>query len=249
MRKFVQVINGTVVDAAALKGLVDRWYSELGPGAVGWLGSTAGVTAGGGAVVVARFDSAEAAQRNSDRPEQGAWWSEAEKCFEGEPTFGDYEDVILVRGGGSDAAGFVQVILGRISDPGRERELTREFESATGDFRPDLLGGVVGVNEDGTLAQAFYFTSEAEAREGEKQDMPEDLRGSFEEEMALTADVRYLDLIDPWFYSPRESLAEPDPRIATRWTAVRIASRCPDLGRRASPDEADRAPPGVALVV
>lgn len=200
---FVQVINGKVDDAAALKALLDRWSTELGPSAAGWLGSTGGVTADGEAVMVARFESAEAARRNSDRPEQGEWWSEARNCFTAEPTFGDYNDAILVRGGGSDDAGFVQVMLGRTSDPGRERELTREFESATGDFRPDLLGGVVGIADDGTFAQAFYFTTEAEARVGEKQEMPEEFGDSFTEEMALTTELRYLDLTDPWVYSPR----------------------------------------------
>jgi len=30
-----------------------------------------------------------------------------------------------------------------------------------------ILGGVVGIQDDGTHFQAFYFTSEQEAREGE----------------------------------------------------------------------------------
>jgi len=200
---FVQVINGHVADAATVKALVDRWDSELGPDAVGWLGSSGGVTADGELVLLARFESAEAASRNSDRPEQGEWWAEVEKCFTGEPSFGNYDDVILVRGGGSDDAGFVQVMLGRTTDPARERELTQEFASAAGELRPDLLGGVVAINDDGSFAQAFYFTSEAEAREGEQQEMPEELRASFEEEMTLTSELRYLDLTDPWFYSPR----------------------------------------------
>ena len=58
----------------------ERWISELGADAPGWLGSTAGVTADGEFVVLARFTSAEEAQRNSERPEQGAWWAEMESC-------------------------------------------------------------------------------------------------------------------------------------------------------------------------
>jgi len=200
---FVQVIKGKVADAAAVKELGERWYSDLAPGAAGWLGSTAGVTSDGEAVIVARFDSAEAARRNSDRPEQGEWWSEAEKCFTGAPTFGDYDNVALVRGGGSDAAGFVQVMLGRTSDPDRQRELTQEFESLGGNFRPDIVGGVVGINDDGNFAQAFYFTSEAEAREGEKAELSERFRDAVNEEMSLATDIRYLDLTDPWMYSAR----------------------------------------------
>lgn len=199
---FVQVINGKVSDGGALKALADRWYAEVRPGATGFLGSTGGVTAEGEAVVLARFDSAEAARQNSDRPEQGAWWSEAEKCFTGEVAFTDFDDVILLRNGGSDDAGFVQVMLGTTSDAGREREMTRQLESVSGDFRPDLMGGVVGVNDDGTFAQAFYFRSEAEAREGEKQEMPEEFRSSMEESQARTTEIRFLDLTQPWFYSP-----------------------------------------------
>jgi hypothetical protein len=199
---FLQVINGKVSDAGALKAVADRWDAEVRPGATGFLGSTGGVTAEGEAVVLARFDSPEAARHNSDRPEQGAWWSEAEKCFTGDVSFADFEDVILLRNGGSDDAGFVQVMLGKTSDAGREREMTGEFESVPGDFRPDLMGGVVAVNDDGTFAQAYYFRSEAEAREGEKQEMPEEFRRSMEESQARTTEIRFLDLTEPWFYSP-----------------------------------------------
>ena len=38
-------------------------------------------------VALARFESEEAAQRNSDRPEQGAWWEETAALFTGEPVF------------------------------------------------------------------------------------------------------------------------------------------------------------------
>ena len=200
---FVQVINGKVTDAAAVKALGERWYAELAPGATGWLGSTGGVSADNELVLLARFESAEAAQRNSDRPEQGEWWSEAKQCFTGEPTFYDYDDAIEVGGGGSDDAGFVQVMFGRTSDPARERELTKEFDPVGTGFRPDILGGIVGIDDDGTFTQAFYFTSEAEARVGEKQEIPDEMRESIEESMSRTSDLRYLDLTAPWFHSPR----------------------------------------------
>ena len=200
---FVQVINGKVSDAAAVKALGERWYTELSPGATGWLGTTGGVTADGELVLLARFESAEAAQRNSDRPEQGEWWSEAKQHFADEPTFRNHDDVIEVGGGGSDDAGFVQVMFGRTSDPAREREITKEFDPVGSDFRPDILGGIACIDDDGSFTQAFYFTSEAEAREGEKQEVPEEMRASFEESMSRTSDLRYLDLTDPWFYSPR----------------------------------------------
>jgi hypothetical protein len=41
---FVQVIQGHVSDAAQVRAQLDRWVEEVAPGAVGWLGSTSGVT-------------------------------------------------------------------------------------------------------------------------------------------------------------------------------------------------------------
>jgi hypothetical protein len=200
---FVQVINGKVADAGAARAMGERWISELGADASGWLGSTAGVTADGELVVLARFASAEAAQRNSERPEQGAWWAEMEKLFVEEPRFADYDDVLLVGGGGSDEAGFVQVMVGHTTDPDRERQLTQEFAEVGAAFRPDILGGVVGIHDDGTFTQAFYFTSEQDARQGEKLEPPAELRAAFEEESQLTSGVRFLDLTEPWLDTAR----------------------------------------------
>jgi hypothetical protein len=69
---FVQVIQGQVADAAKVRAALDRWVQELAPKASGWLGSTAGVTEDGRFVALARFESEEAARRNSQRPEQRA---------------------------------------------------------------------------------------------------------------------------------------------------------------------------------
>ena len=44
-----------------------------------------------------------------------------QECFDGEVTFHDCDDVTMFLGGGSDDAGFVQVIQGRLSDPERFR--------------------------------------------------------------------------------------------------------------------------------
>lgn len=69
---FVQLIEGRVSDRDGLRRQMDRWMSELRPQAAGFLGSTAGVTDDGQAIVLARFESARAAQANSERPEQGS---------------------------------------------------------------------------------------------------------------------------------------------------------------------------------
>ncbi|MFW5899005.1 MAG: hypothetical protein ACOCUN_00905, partial [Jiangellaceae bacterium] len=70
---FVQVIEGRTENADGLHAAMDKWAEDLAPGASGWLGSTAGVTSDGRFVALVRFESEEAARRNSDRPEQGRW--------------------------------------------------------------------------------------------------------------------------------------------------------------------------------
>jgi len=68
---FVQVIQATINNADQARAALDRWVEELASGAIGWLGTTAGVSGDGGFIALARFESEEAARRNSDRPEQG----------------------------------------------------------------------------------------------------------------------------------------------------------------------------------
>ena len=99
---FVQVFKGQVSDAGEMRAALQRWRQELAPGATGWLGSTAGVTENGTFVGIARFESEEAARRNSDRPEQGQWWSQTEKLFTGEVTFRDSTDVMVDLQGDPD---------------------------------------------------------------------------------------------------------------------------------------------------
>src|ERR671922_1046980 len=92
---FVQVIQGQVADAQQARAALDRWAREVAPGATGWLGSTAGVTEDGRFVALARFESEEAARRNSNRPEQDRWWAETSKLFTGEVTFLDSTEVTV----------------------------------------------------------------------------------------------------------------------------------------------------------
>ena len=65
---FVQIIQGKTSNPEALSAAVDQWTQDLAPGATGWLGSTGGVTEDGRFIAAVRFESAEAARRNSERP-------------------------------------------------------------------------------------------------------------------------------------------------------------------------------------
>lgn len=199
---FVQVIQGKVSDPGAVRAALDQWAEELAPGATGWLGSTAGVTDDGRFVALARFESAEAARRNSDRPEQDRWWSETARLFSGQATFRDSADAVVDLVGDPDRAGFVQVMQGRGTDPGRARELMTRDSDKWAEFRPDVLGSVAAMSEDGGYTMAIYFTSEAEAREGERKEPPPELKAQMDEMQALSiGEPDFFDIRQPWLYS------------------------------------------------
>ena len=200
---FAQIIRGKVSDPTAVRPVVDRWMTELGPTAKGWLGSTSGVTDDNEVFVLVRFESEEAARANSDRPEQGAWWAEMEKLFDGQPTFQDSNDVQVDTSGDPDAAGFVQVMTGQVTDPDRAKQLMAEQPDMR-TLRPDILGSVSVSHEDGKWTMVIYFTSEADAREGEAKQMPPEALKAMEEMQALSVgQPEFLDLKTLWLYSPK----------------------------------------------
>ena len=201
---FVQVIQGRVSDPDEVRAALDRWASELAPGATGWLGSTAGVTDDGQFVAVARFDSEDAARRNSDRPEQDQWWAQTSELFTGEVTFRDSTEVDLDIAGDPGTAGFVQIIQGRSSDPARARELIAQNPDQWAAFRPDIIGSVGAGHDSGDYTAVLYFTSEEEAREGERKAPPPELKEQMDEMGALeVGEPTFLDLREPWLHSPR----------------------------------------------
>jgi hypothetical protein len=197
---FIQVIQGRCNDADGLHQRMDRWRDELEPGAMGFLGGTYGLTDDNEFIGVVRFDSRESAEHNSNRPEQGAWWAETSKFFDGEATFHDCDDVTLMLDGGSDDAGFVQVIQGRVSDPAKLHQMMDDQPmEMLHQRRPDILGGTIAIDKDGFFTQTIAFRSEAEAREYEKKEMPAEMRDQMESMNAIESDVSYHDLRHPWF--------------------------------------------------
>lgn len=199
---FIQVITGKTSDAAGLRRQMDRWLQDLKPAAKGWLGTTAGVADDGTFVALARFDSEEAARANSDRPEQGEWWAETSKYFDGDPAFSNCGEVDVLLDGGSDKAGFVQIMHGRASDKQRLREGEAAAAERLRALRPDLIGSVRGWDGD-VYTEAIYFTSEQDARKGE-QAMAGDpeMVAQFEEWQDTLGEVHYIDLKKPWLDSP-----------------------------------------------
>ena len=196
---FIQVIQGQCNDADQLHRRMDVWREELEPGAMGFLGGTYGLTDDNEFIGVVRFDSKESAMRNSNRSEQGAWWGETERYFDGPVTFHDCDDVQLMLDGGSDDAGFVQVIQGRISDPEKFRMMMDQPMDMLHRERPDILGGTIAVDENGYFTQTIAFRTEAEARAGEKKEMPQEMQDQMADMDEAMTDISYHDLHHPWF--------------------------------------------------
>ncbi|MEA2477654.1 MAG: hypothetical protein QOF16_1576 [Actinomycetota bacterium] len=200
---FVQVIQAKAKDPAGLRKQWDRWEQEIKPNATGFLGSTGGVTADGQFIVLARFESEEAARAQSDNPAQGEWWEETSQYLDN-PMFHDCTNVELQHDGGSDKAGFVQVMQGKVTDIEKARALDRETDAQMSSLRPDVLGGIVAWHPSGRFTNAIYFTSETEARANEKaMESSSDFKKMMAEWQAISdGETEFLDLKEPWFSSP-----------------------------------------------
>ena len=198
---FIQVMEGRTDNPEAVHQRMEIWERDLMPGAIGYLGSTGGCTSAGDCILIARFESREAAQRNSDRPEQTAWWNETEKCFDGPVRFHDTDNVQLMTHGKLDNAHFVQVMEGHISDLERLVALEHEADPFLAKVRPELIGTVTAYFADNEFTEIAYFTSEAAARQGEQREIPAEMAAKFAEWEKLAKVERYIDITDPWLVS------------------------------------------------
>jgi hypothetical protein len=199
VRVFAQVIKGKTSDVAGLRRQLDRWNEDVRPGAIGFLGSTVGISEDGTFVAVARFEDEAAAQANSSRAEQNAWWQETSKYFDGEPTFRDSSDTATLFEGGDDNAGFVQVMEGKATDRVKAESFeTPEMLDQLRKARPDLIGSFRVWFPDDSFVDVAYFTSEEEARKGETS---ADFEGPSEEFEAVFGEMTFIDLKDPLFTS------------------------------------------------
>jgi len=194
---FVQVISGTVTDPDAFERLGERWEQELRPGADGYLGVTEGTTDDGRFFVAARFESPEAAAKNSARPEQGAWFSEMEKVVDN-VTFHDCSRIETLFGGGKDDASFVQVMRGHVKDLAKADGMfahAADAEKVLSAVRPDVIGEVVAIHDDDDgYTDIVYFTSESAARSAEQREMPADAQALMQEFESALEVSEYFDL-------------------------------------------------------
>jgi hypothetical protein len=193
---YVQIIEGRTSDPEGLKRQGERWQKDLRPLASGFLGVTAGSTADGRAITIARFESEEAARANSDRPEQSAWWAETAKYYNGDVTFTESSDVQEFLGGVSNHAGFVQVMKTANVERARIGRLDQAMPKLS-ELRPELLGVFRIWTGPTTCVDVIYFTSEPDARAGEGKEVPAELRPPMAELQEITRDSEYLDLTSP----------------------------------------------------
>jgi hypothetical protein len=197
---FVQVIKGRVSDAAAIRKRAKQWAEEVRPGAIGFLGSTAGVADDGTFIVLARFADEASARANSERSEQSAWWEETATYFDGEPAFRESNDTATLFEGGSDRAGFVQVMEGTVTDRAKADALeTPELLDQLRTARPDLIGALRVWFPGGEYVEAAYFTSEEAARKGESSS---EFSGPGDEFAEVFGEMTFIDLRDPILTSP-----------------------------------------------
>lgn len=198
---FVQVIQARVKDREGAKAELDRWQQELGPDAEGYLGTTGGITQDGTFVGVIRFESEDAARAQSSKPEQDQWWNSFSQHLDGQANFFDSSGVTVGGQGGSDNAGFVQVMQGKVNSIEKAKEMDAVMEQETAERRPDVIGSLTAYQEDGSFYSAIYFTSLEEARQGEKE-MTENPPPEMEQwDKLMDGELKFYDLEEPWLLS------------------------------------------------
>lgn len=197
---FVQFIWGKVKDREAVTSLVKEWDTTIRPAAGdGFLGSTWGITEDDMMFVAVRFADEDAKNKLSDSPEQDAWYRRlVETGLEGEPKFAETGEVEIMGDGGSNDAGFVQVISGQFNDKDKWLEVNRKFTAL--DQPPHILGGYDGLLENNRFVSVIYFTNEADARKAEAEGMPDDMEPLMDEwRSTMSGEPHFTDLKQPRF--------------------------------------------------
>jgi hypothetical protein len=189
------VIHGRSGRPDELGSLAESWRTQGSVGAIGWVGGTCGVTESGDFLGVVRFTSQENARANCARPETAAFAQEMSGLMDGPVEFHDCDDVTTFLAGGSDDAGFVQVIRGHTDDAGPMKAMLADTADLQ-QMRPEIIGGTFALAGEGTFFQTVYFTDEASARSGEGLEPPTEVR---EQLAKVMADARFVDLREPWF--------------------------------------------------
>ena len=205
---FIRVIQGRATNPPGIRRDLGRWQRLLAADADGWLGSTTGITEDGWSITVVRFASEKQARRNSDRPEQREWWRDASQHL-ARVVSHDAPKVHIYRDGGSDQAGFVQVIQGHSDDLEHMASLGRDQDEVLAREAPHILGVTVAEHADrpGDFTQVVYFTSEQDARRFAQEPPAVADEPVLEQLRSLMTNARCFDLRDPQLLSPSDAPA------------------------------------------
>ena len=125
---------------------------------------------------------------------------ETEKCFDGDVRFTDSDDVDSFLAGGSDEAGFVQVMKGYGTDHDQMHSLDRSSKRTP--RRSGLICSAASACGPDRTATSRLPTSRASARlvEGESKEPPAELAAQMGDFQALMANVEFIDRRDPWLF-------------------------------------------------
>jgi hypothetical protein len=194
---YIQMVHCACTQQDDMRMLVDDWCGRMAD-RPGWLGGTYGFTDDDHFVGVVRFETATDAREWSRESDAGLWWACAESLMAGAPEIHQSEDVMTMLEGGSDDAGFVQVMRGRVGNADALRRIVSDHDvtSMLHEARPEIIGATLLIEDDGTFTETVSFTDEEAARAGERKEMPAEMASQMQEAMA---DVEYLDLHKPWF--------------------------------------------------
>ena len=194
---FIQMVEGACTQQDDMRMLIDDWCGRMAD-VPGWLGGTYGFTDDERFVSVVRYESAAAWEKCCAADDAGLWWAAAEEMFDSAPEIHQSEDVMMMLDGGSDAAGFVQVMRGKVGNPDKLRRIMtdRDMTSMLHQTRPEIIGATLLMEDDGSFTETISFTDEDSARKGEAREMPAQVVAELQEAMA---EVAYYDLHRPWF--------------------------------------------------
>lgn len=200
---WIRIARGKTAEPAKLKALVETFTTDPEGLPAGSLGVTFGFAKDGTAVVSSRFESKAAGE---------AWFSSdqfkarLEKITAlGTEITDEFrsDDVVVFGKGGSDDAGFVQVMTGNTSDRAKYEQISNTLDEFLTKERPDVIGGITAFGDNGRYFDVVYFTNEADARVGEKKELSagaQEILGQLE---SITSDVEFIDLTDVVTASPK----------------------------------------------
>ena len=149
---FIQMVQGRCSRHDGMRDLVEDWCAMMAD-RPGWLGGTYGFTDDDRFLGIVRFDSAGACKEAASTSQAAILWAGAEDLFDGRPEIHESEDISMMLQGGSDSAGFVQVMKGRVADADRFRHFMTDTEmtSMLHEARPEIIGATLAMEPNGNV--------------------------------------------------------------------------------------------------